>query len=438
MRIMEKKIVSFLKENNLIIDKPIIVAVSGGADSVCLLYVLYKLGYKVILAHVNHHKRIESEIEEKAMRNFANELNIPFEVLEYHYDGMDNFHNDSHNARYNFFRGLCKKYNTNIIATAHHQDDQIETVLMKIMEGSNLYGYGGIAIVNDDNEYKIIRPLLCVDKEEIYSYVKKNNLIYFEDKSNHEDDFLRNRIRHHVVPLLKKESPSVGEKFEEYSIQAHEAFQFIRGLSKAYLKENNDSLVVDSFNKLDIALKKDIIALMLEKYNIRKNKEIVLNILSLMEDSHGTKTIHLEGDYVFSRIYSIGKIKKEVVNNDISYKMNKDDIIVIGKYKFYFTNSHNNICTKSIKLCYNVLEFPLTIRYKKKGDSINLAVGTKKVSRILIDKKVPKEDRLSIPIIENGNGEILWVYDYAKSDFVSKQKNTGDIYLVCEVLNHDE
>ena len=84
------------------------------------------------------------------------------------------------------------------------------------MEGSNLYGYGGIAIVNDDGEYKIIRPLLCVDKDEIYSYAKKNNLIYFEDKSNHEDDFLRNRIRHHVVPLLKKESPSVGEKFEEY------------------------------------------------------------------------------------------------------------------------------------------------------------------------------------------------------------------------------
>jgi tRNA(Ile)-lysidine synthetase-like protein len=435
---MEKIIASFLKENNLIIDKPIIVAVSGGADSVSLLYVLYKLGYEVILAHVNHHKRIESEIEEEAMRNFAKELNIPFELLEYHYDGMDNFHNDSHNARYNFFRGLCKKYHTNIIATAHHQDDQIETVLMKIMEGSNLYGYGGIAIVNDDNEYKIIRPLLCVDKEEIYSYVKKNNLVYFEDKSNHEDDFLRNRIRHHVVPLLKKESPSVGEKFEEYSIQAHEAFQFIRGLSKPYLKENNDSLVVDSFNKLDIALKKDIIALMLEKYNIRKNKEIVLNILSLMEDNKGSKTIHLEGEYVFSRSYTIGKIKKEVVNNDISYKMNKDDIIVIGKYKFYFTNSHNNICTKSIKLCYNVLEFPLTIRYKKKGDSINLAVGTKKVSRILIDKKVPKEDRLSIPIIENGNGEILWVYDYAKSDFVSKQKNSGDIYLVCEVLNHDE
>ena len=435
---MDNIIASFLKENNLIIDKPIIVACSGGADSVCLLYVLYKLGYKVILAHVNHHKRIESETEEDAMRNFANELNIPFELLEYHYDGMDNFHNDSHNARYNFFRGLCKKYDTNSIATAHHQDDQIETVLMKSMEGSNLYGYGGIAIVNDDGEYKIIRPLLCVDKDEIYSYAKKNNLIYFEDKSNQEDDFLRNRIRHHVVPLLKKESPSVGEKFEEYSIQAHEAFQFIRSLSKAYLKENKDSLLVDSFNKLDIALKKDIIALMLEKYNIRKNKEIVLNILSLMEDNHGTKTIHLEGDYVLSRIYTKKKNKKEVVNSDISYKMNKDDIIMIGKYKFYFTNSHNNICTKSIKLCYNVLEFPLSIRYKKKGDSINLAVGTKKVSRILIDKKVPKEDRLSIPIIENGNGEILWVYDYAKSDFVSKQKNSGDIYLVCEVLNHDE
>ena len=139
MRIMEKIIASFLKENNLIIDKPIIVAVSGGADSVSLLYVLYKLGYEVILAHVNHHKRIESEIEEEAMRNFAKELNIPFELLEYHYDGMDNFHNDSHNARYNFFRGLCKKYNTNIIATAHHQDDQIETVRTYYFEDSLSY-----------------------------------------------------------------------------------------------------------------------------------------------------------------------------------------------------------------------------------------------------------------------------------------------------------
>ena len=431
---MEKKIANFLKSQNLIIDKPVIVAVSGGADSVSLLYALYNLGYKVILAHVNHHKRKESEIEEEAMKNLASSLNIPFELLPYYYDGLDNFHNDSHNARYNFFKSLCEKYNTNIIATAHHMDDQIETVLMKLMEGSNLYGYGGIAVLNDDGEYKIIRPLLCVDKEEIYAYAKKNNLTYFEDSSNHKDDFLRNRIRHHVVPLLKKECPSLGVKIEEYSIQAHEAFSYIRKQSHAYLNQHKNILELESFKMLDIALKKDVLALLLEKYNIRKNNEIIGNILSLMEDSSGTKVLHLEDGYRFIRSYNIGKIEKEKVINDVSFSMGEKDIVVIGNYKFYFTKSHNNICAKHINLCYNVLEFPITIRYRRDGDTINLSVGTKKVSRILIDKKVSKEERDFVPIVENGNGEILWVYDYAKSDSVSKQKNDGDIILVCEVI----
>ena len=431
---MEKKIAEFLKDNNLILDKTVICAVSGGADSVMLLHVLYKLGYNVVLAHVNHHKRKESEIEEVAMRNLANELKIPFELLEYHYDGLDNFHNDSHNARYNFFKSLSKKYNTNIIATAHHRDDQIETVLMKLMEGSNLYGYGGISILNYDGEYKIVRPLLCVSKEEIYSYCKDNNLTYFEDSSNHEDSFLRNRIRHHVVPLLKKECSNLGEKIMEYSIQAHEAFDYIREKSIEYLNKNNNTIDINTFNTLNIALKKDILALLLERYNIRKNNEIIVNILSLTKNSNGSKELYLEGNYRFIRNYNICKIDIIKEKNDTSFLMNENDTIVIGKYKFYFTKSHNNICAKYIKLCYNDLVFPLTIRYKVAGDNLNIGIGTKKVSRILIDNKVPKDKRDLIPLVVNGNGNILWVYNYAKSIDVINSKDTGDIYLVCEVM----
>ena len=141
---MENRVKNFLLENNLIINSPIVCAVSGGADSVSMLHILHRLGYKVILAHVNHNKRSQSIIEEESMRKLAMSLSILFELLDYHYNGEDNFHNDSHNARYDFFRCVCEKYNTNILATAHHSDDQIETVLMKIIEGSNLYGYGGI------------------------------------------------------------------------------------------------------------------------------------------------------------------------------------------------------------------------------------------------------------------------------------------------------
>ena len=432
---MINKVKAFIKKNNLILDKPIIVAVSGGADSVSLLDVLHKLGYKLVLAHVNHNKREESKIEQIAMENLAKELNIPFELLDYHYSNSNNFQSEAHFARYDFFKDLCKKYNTNIIATAHHKDDQIETVLMKLMEGSNLYGYGGIAIESKREDYSIVRPLLCVSKDEIYDYCKKNNLVYFEDASNMSNDYLRNRIRHNVIPILKNECANVLDKIMEYSIQAHEAFDYIRSESINYLESNNNQIDYNTYNSLNIALKKDILALLLEKYNIRKNNEIIEKILTILKDSNGTKIINLENNYSFVKNYNKAYIKENNIVNKESYLMNIEDRIKIGNYVFYFTNSHNNKSANYIKLCYNDLEFPLTIRYRENGDEIDLGFGAKKINRILIDKKVPKDIRDSIPVVLDNRGKILWLVNYQKSDFVAKMKEKGDLLLACEVLN---
>ncbi len=432
---MEKKIFKFIKDNNLIIKEPIICATSGGVDSVCLVTILNKLGYKVVLAHVNHHKRIESETEEAAMKSLANKLNIPFEVLEYHYDSLDNFHNDSHNARYNFFRSLCDKYHTDTIATAHHLDDQIETILMKIMEGSNLYGYGGISIVNDDGNYRIIRPLMCVDKNELYNYAKDNDLEYFEDKSNKEDDFLRNRLRHHIVPLLKNECVDINNKIYEYSIQVKEAFDYIRKGSISYLNDNNDMIYYESYKNLDIALKKDIISLMLEKNNIRKNNNIILDLVNVLNDNNGTKTIDLENGYCFIRSYDRAYIDRlnDVSKNEYILDIN-DEIIFDGKYKFYFTKNILNHNVNHIRLCYNKLNLPFKIRTKKDGDFIKLNIGNKKLNRLFIDKKIDKLKRDFIPIILDNNDNVLWVYNYAKNIDIVDYKTTGDIYLVCEEI----
>ena len=168
---MENIVKEFLKQNNIIITKPCVVAVSGGADSVCLLHIMVNLGYNCILAHVNHNLREESKEEEIAMRNLANSLSIPFELFSFKHDNKGNFENDAHIARYQFFRDVCDKYNTNVILTAHHLDDQIESILMKIMEGSNLYGYAGVPVLtNNDSSYVTIRPLLCVSKDQIYKF----------------------------------------------------------------------------------------------------------------------------------------------------------------------------------------------------------------------------------------------------------------------------
>ena len=432
---MEKKIFAFLKDNNINISKPIVVAVSGGADSIVLLNILYNLKYDVIMAHVNHHMREQSEIEEKEMIKLANKLNIPFEILEYHYDGSDNFHNASHNARYNFFKEVCKKYNTNLIATAHHLDDQAETILMKIMEGSNLYGYGGISIVNDDGNYQIVRPLLCVSKNEIYNYCHLYDLKYFEDSSNHEDHYLRNRLRHHVIPLLKNECDDFYAKIFEYSNQVKDAFAFIRRQSIEFLDKNNNKIYLNEYNKLDAALQKDIISLLLERKNIRKNYDVINDIYIFLKENKGTKSLILASNNYLIREYDYAYIdkKKNISFDEITLDLDESKIYG-NKYRFTLTKNIANVDAKYIKLCYNKLVFPINIRPRKNGDEIETIYGNKKISRIFIDAKLSKENRDYIPIITDDNDNILWVYDYIKSKDVFSQKNSFDIYLICEEL----
>lgn len=435
---MENRVKSFLKFNNIIIDKPIICAISGGVDSVCMINILYKLGYNVILAHVNHNKREESKLEEIEMSNLAKSLNIPFELLDYHFEGNDNFHNAAHNARYEFFKNLCTKYNTNIIATAHHLDDQIETILIKLMEGSNLYGYGGISVCNDDGQYKIIRPLLCTNKEELYLYANNNNLKYFEDSSNNSDEFIRNRLRHHVVPLLKKECNDLYNKASQYSNQLKEIFSFIRSQSIDYLNKTNNIISLEGFNKLDIALKKDIISLLLERYNINKSYSLINNINEFLLSNNGSKEMVLSNDYLLVREYDKAFITKREKRDIFPQIITLDnDIIFDNRYRFYFSKKVPSNNAKYIKLCYNDIVLPFIARTKEDGDSIELLIGNKRVSRIFIDNKISKEQRNYIPIITDNNGKLLWIYDLAKSKDVFNQKNSKEIvYFVCEEVNH--
>ena len=432
---MENRVKKFIKDNNININNKVVVAVSGGSDSIALIHILINLGYDCILAHVNHHKRIESENEAIEMENLAKKLNIPFELFNYYDDNTDNFHNASHNARYNFFRDVCNKYKTNIIATAHNQDDLIETVLIKIMEGSNLYGYGGISIINDDGKYKIIRPLLCLSKDEIYEYNKMNNNIYFEDSSNHKDYYLRNRLRHNIIPLLKKESDDLYNKVLEYSIQVKEAFNYIRQISINYLNSNDNKIDLNSFKSFDIALKKDIISLLLERYYINKNNDLLNQLLSLLDNNKGTKSINLSNNYKFIRSYDLAYITNLENNESECLEIKLDEEVIFNsKYKFYFSKNIplNNV--KYLKLCYNKLEFPIYVRNRKNGDIIKTPLGTKTISRLLIDKKVSKEIRDNIPLIVDNNGNILWVYDYQKSINIFDMKENSNIYLVCEEL----
>ena len=220
--------------NSLDKKRPVVLALSGGVDSMVLFELLKNTGFNVVIAHVNHHKRAESIIEENYIRKLAQDNNLSIEVLDYIHE-KDNFQAEAHNSRYQFFYEVAIKYNATAIITAHHNIDNLETILINIIRGSNIYGYGGIKEISSYKDIKLIRPLINIEKDELYKYAKEFNITFFEDSSNARDEYLRNRIRHHVIPLLKKENPNLKESIANYSNQLHEAFSYIRGNSIKYL-----------------------------------------------------------------------------------------------------------------------------------------------------------------------------------------------------------
>ena len=431
---MINKVQSFIKENKLIEPHAkIVLAFSYGVDSRVLLDILIKLGYEVIIAHVNHKHRLQSELEEDEAISLAKRLNINYEVMHLVEDHSKNFHADAHNKRYDFFMQVAKKYNANYIATAHHLNDNAETILLNLIRGSNLYGYGGINITQKRNNITIVRPLMCVTKIEIKAYQEVNNLTYYEDSSNSEDEFRRNRIRHHILPLLENENPNILKELNNYSKMMHEAFSFIRNMSITYLNEHNNIIDVESFKILDNALKKDIISLILEKKEIERSYNLINLILNNIMDKAPQNEITLHDGFIFKKRYNKAfiDVKNEKVEN--YHKLYENNVIYIQNLRFYFTKNLPNSSANYLKLCYNELVFPLVLRNRRDGDTIEMTYGHKKIKKLFMDLHLTKEERDNALILEN-NGEILWVVNLAKSKRLTEMKSSGDIYLVYEVI----
>ena len=202
-------------------DDVVVIGCSGGPDSICLFDILKNLqkeiDFSLICAHVNHNVRKESKNEQLFMEKYCLKNKIPFETMTITKYSDDNYENEARTIRYKYFDDLMKKYNGTYLMTAHHGDDLIETILMKIVRGSSISGYSGFSKEVDKTSYKIIRPLISVTKEDIINYNKKHKLNYFIDKTNFDNFHTRNRYRKVVLPFLKKEDKNVHEKFLKYS-----------------------------------------------------------------------------------------------------------------------------------------------------------------------------------------------------------------------------
>lgn len=427
-----------LEDLNLEQEKYIIVGVSAGPDSMALLhYLINNLNTNIVCAHINHNVRKESEIEEEYLKEYCKENKIIFERMKIEKYSNNNFEAEARSKRYEFYASLLKKYNCKYLFLAHHGDDLIETVLMKIARGSNLEGYAGIKKISKfRNKYFIVRPFLEYTKKDLIEYLHKNNIKYYIDKSNNDTTYTRNRYRKNILPLLKNEDINIHKKFLKYSETLLEYDNYIKNTTKSIVNNffKNNILDIQEFNKIDDFMKKNSIYYILNNlYNNIPNivtEKHVQNLQNLINSNVNNGCLNMPKVLVIVKEYN--KIIfnfKNLSSDDYKIELKSENIINehIIKYIDNCENDGNDVCRLNSK----EIALPLYLRNKKSGDFLEVLGlnGKKKIKDIFIEKKIPIRKRESYPLLVDNNDNILWIPNLKKSKFNKKKEEKYDIIL---------
>ena len=417
------------------------IGVSGGPDSMALLDLMIKLKSELdlvlVVAHVNHNIREESKEEEDYLREFCNNMGLHFECFKIEHYGDDNFHNEARTIRYNFFDKVCKDYNAKFLLTAHHGDDLVETILMRIVRGSSLKGYSGFSKVIVKDDYTILRPLITVTKDDLTNYCNENNIKYFIDKSNLKDVYTRNRYRKYVLPFLKEEDKMVHEKFLKFSETLLEYNNYIeREVSQVINKVfKNGILDISKFKELDHLLQSKIISNILEKIYgddllIITNTHVNL-IFDLINSYKPNSVVHLPNNVKAIKSYNeLSFAFMEEV--DDKYEIELDSVANLPNgmiiEKVSDTDDTSNYVTR---LSSKEISLPLYVRTRRNGDKMSVKgmEGHKKVNDIFIDNKIVSKDRNVWPVLVDAEERVIWVPGLKKSKFDKEIHEEYDIIL---------
>ncbi len=405
------KIISILKNECQIESKAtLILSVSGGVDSMVLLSMLTKSPYQIAVVHFNHQKRYQSLIEKDLVKAYCEKNEIPF-----HYYTISvktgNFHHQAHQMRNFYLNEVAKMYQTPYILTAHHLDDLFENILIKLTRGSNLLGYAGMQMIHHDHEFTYIKPLLTMSKEEIIAYAAEHHIEYLQDESNNEDYYLRNRYRHAVVPIMKQENEKLLDQVMQYNKQVTHAFEFIRKTTQSIMKKDH-VIHIPHFVTYDEAIQDDIIAYLIENEHLTLSFEIIQKIKKILLSKKPNQMFKLSKDHVFIKAYDQAYIKVLSVVKAIRIKVAEGENNLLNMAIFTFLPKTETNTEEFTKLCYNKLAFPLWLRHREDGDLLAFDYGHKKLKKLLIDAKVPNEERKKLWVLTDNDDRILWVENY--------------------------
>ncbi|MGN7388864.1 tRNA lysidine(34) synthetase TilS [Sporosarcina sp. SAFN-015] len=455
MQAFERKIIDFIQRESLLSSgRRVLIACSGGVDSVALLLFMTifreKLGIEVAAVHVDHMLRgKESADDGKFVKGICDKLRIPFfggnvPVPSILNEEGGNVQDVCRAGRYEFFKNVMMAECYDVLATAHHAEDQLETVLMQLSKGSAPLGIPVSRRVDGGN---VIRPFLPAMKEELRMYVKQHGEQFREDPSNESDAYLRNRLRHRVAPAILSENPSAALNVVKMTTSLQEDEMLLNSLAKerfasivTFTEDGLPTFPSDMFISMHTALQKRFIPLLLnylyygETTQVEYNTALLNQLHHHLSTSAGNMTIDLPKGYRFVREYGTVSIVKNVEAPDNSIQMlRKGEWISWGDMLLYW-NDADACDVEAVESMYFDLpesELPLYVRGRKDGDRILLPgmAQPKRLSRLFIDEKIGAEKRRILPIVTTAHGEICAIPGVRYGIQFKNRKNEREKYI---------
>ncbi|QTV05400.1 tRNA lysidine(34) synthetase TilS [Faecalibacter bovis] len=410
-----------------------LLAISGGIDSMVLLDLFRQTSTQFHVAHCNFQLRGDDSIgDEEFVRNYCAKNLIPFHSVRFNVDDYKKTGNYStemacRNLRYDWFEEVMKLNHLDYLVTAHHLNDNIETFLINLSRGTGIKGLTGMAI-NKDN---IFRPLIEFSKQSIIDYAESNQLKWREDYTNQTDDYVRNKIRHHITPILNEVHPNFEDNFQKTLSILNDTSSFIDNQIEKIRSEliSNESSCKISINKLENLQNSDFILFYLfDKYGF--NKVELINKLKVADNSSELK----------SETYRLIKdredlILQKIVKSDINEIIIEQEQVEINSLNLKFVQSNTKLSKAKEILDFDKLKYPLKLRKAQPADFFYpLGMNGKKklVSKFYKDIKLSKVEKEDTWLLVNADEKIIWIVNYRLDERFKIEENSKNFLNIIE------